>query len=75
MRPRIQVTPPGYLKVGGEPLRGPIGGTYLVGPSVLPGLGQEGEVLAAWGVARILTKKDGVRQKMRRQMWTKIETG
>jgi phytoene dehydrogenase-like protein len=75
MQSRLQVTPPGYLKVGGEPLRGPIVGTYLVGPSVLPGLGQEGEVLAAWGVARLLTKKDRARQKMRRQMWTKIETG
>ena len=75
MMPRLLVSPRGYLGLGGEPLRGPIPGTYLVGPSVLPGLGQEGEVLAAWGVSRILTKKDGARQKMRRQMWTKIETG
>ncbi len=75
MGARLEVSPRGYLKVGGEPLRGPIQGTYLVGQSVLPGLGQEGEVLAAWGVARILTKKDKTRQRMRRQMWTKIETG
>lgn len=75
MMPRLIVSPRGYLGLGGEPLRGPIPGTYLIGPSVLPGLGQEGEVLAAWGVSRILTKKDGARQKMRRQMWTKIETG
>ncbi len=74
MEGRLQISPPGYLGVGGEPLRGPITGTYLVGASVLPGLGQEGEVLAAWGVARILTKKDSARQKLRRQMWTKIET-
>jgi phytoene dehydrogenase-like protein len=72
---RLNIIPRGYLGLGGEPLRGPIPGTYLVGPSVLPGLGQEGEVLAAWSVAKILTKKDGVRQKLRRQMWTKIETG
>jgi hypothetical protein len=72
---RLNVNPPGYLGLAAEPLRGPIPGTYLVGPSVLPGLGQEGEVLAAWGVAKILTKKDGSRQKLRRQMWTKIETG
>jgi hypothetical protein len=71
---RLGVTPPGYLGLGGEPLRGPIAGTYLVGPSVLPGLGQEGEVLAAWSVAKLLTKKDAARQKLRRQMWTKIET-
>lgn len=71
---RLAVRPPGYLGLAGEPVRGPISGTYLVGPSVLPALGQEGELLAAWSAARILTKKDKSRQKLRRQMWTKIET-
>ncbi len=74
MVPRLEVSPPGYLGLAGESLRGPITGSYLVGPSVLPALGQEGEILAAWGIAKILTKKDGARQKLRRQMWTKIET-
>jgi NAD(P)-binding Rossmann-like domain len=68
------VDPPGFLDLGGEPIRGPIPGTYLVGPTILPGLGQEGQLLAAWGAARIITKRDRSRQKMRRQMWTKIET-
>ena len=68
------IDPPGHLDLAGEPIRGPIPGTFLVGPTVLPGLGQEGELLAAWGAARIITKKDGARQRMRRQMWTKIET-
>ena len=68
------VEPPGYLDLAGEPIRGPIPGTYLVGPSVLPALGQEGQLLAAWGAARIITGADKNRQKMRRQMWTKIET-
>jgi phytoene dehydrogenase-like protein len=58
-----------------EPVRGPIPGTYLVGSTVLPALGQEGELLAAWGAAKLITKGDRTRQKMRRQMWTKIETG
>lgn len=75
MEPRLMVQTGGYLTMAGEPLRGPIPGSYLVGPTVLPSLGQEGEVLAAWGVAKIITKRDGARQKMRRQMWTKIETG
>ena len=35
----------------GEPVRGPIKNTYLVGKSVLPGLGQEGELMAAFGAA------------------------
>lgn len=68
------VEPGGYLDIGGEPIRGPIGNTYLVGKTVLPGLGQEGELLAAFGAARLITRKDGARQKMRRQMWSKIET-
>ncbi len=69
------VDPPGFLELGGEPIRGPIPGTYLVGRTVLPALGQEGQLLAAWGAARVITRRDRARQKMRRQMWTKIETG
>ncbi|MCH2108056.1 MAG: hypothetical protein MK135_01915 [Polyangiaceae bacterium] len=74
MEPLLQVEPLSYQGLAGEPLRGPIQGTYLVGPSVLPALGQEGLALAAWGVARILTQKDGSRQKLRRQLWRRIET-
>jgi len=69
-----KVEPTGYLEVAGEPIRGPIPNTYLVGKTVLPGLGQEGELMAAFGAARLITRKDGARQKMRRQMWRKIET-
>lgn len=69
------VDPPGFLELAGEPIRGPIPGTYLVGRSVLPALGQEGQLLAAWSAARLITRRDRTRQKMRRQMWTKIETG
>jgi len=69
-----KVEPRGYLDVAGEPIRGPIPNTYLVGKTVLPGLGQEGELMAAFGAAKLITRKDGARQKMRRQMWSKIET-
>jgi phytoene dehydrogenase-like protein len=68
------VEPPGYRGLAGEPLRGPIAGTYLVGPSVLPALGQEGELLAAISVARLVTKRDRTRQRMRQKLWSKIET-
>lgn len=67
--------PRGYFGLSGEPVRGPISGTYLVGSTVLPGLGQEGLLMAAWSVARLVAKRDVSRQKMRREMWTKIETG
>jgi phytoene dehydrogenase-like protein len=65
---------PGYLGLSAEPLRGPISGTYLVGKTVLPALGQEGEVLAGASVARIITRKDRARQRMRHQMWSRAET-
>jgi phytoene dehydrogenase-like protein len=66
--------PPGYLGLAGEPIRGPIGGSYLVGNTVLPALGQEGQLIAALGAARLITRKDRSREKLRREMWTKIET-
>jgi phytoene dehydrogenase-like protein len=69
------VDPPGWHDLAGEPFRGPIPGTYLVGSTVLPALGQEGELLAACSVVREITRRNRARQKMRRQMWTKIETG
>lgn len=68
------VEPPGYQGIGAEPIRGPIPGTFLVGRTVLPALGQEGELLAAWGATRLVTRRDRTRQKMRRDMWSKIET-
>jgi phytoene dehydrogenase-like protein len=66
--------PPGYRQLAGEPVRGPIPGTYLVGSSVLPALGQEGELLAACSAARLITRRDRARQRMRQKLWSKIET-
>jgi hypothetical protein len=72
---QLEVDPPGYLGLGGEPIRGPIERTFLVGRSVLPGLGQEGELLAAWSAARLVTRTDRRKERMRREMWTKVEIG
>lgn len=64
----------GWLSgVGGEAVRGPVEGTFHVGPTVLPGLGQEGLLLAAWGAARIITRTDRRKEKMLREMWSKVE--
>jgi phytoene dehydrogenase-like protein len=71
--PQFDVDPPGYLGLAGEPLRGPIDHTLLVGPSVMPALGQEGSILAAWSAARLVTKRDRRRARRRGDMWTKIE--
>jgi hypothetical protein len=70
---QLEVDPPGYLGLAGEPIRGPIERTLLVGASVLPGLGQEGRLLAACGAARLVTQSDKRKARMRREMWTKIE--
>jgi hypothetical protein len=75
MSPVLSVEPPGYLGIAGEPLRGPLPRSFLTGRSVLPSLGQEGELLAAWGVARIITGSDRRRARMRRDMWSRIEFG
>jgi hypothetical protein len=72
---QLEVDPPGYLGIGGEPIRGPIERTLLVGRSVMPGLGQEGQLLAAWGAARLVTRTDRQKERMRRDMWSKVEIG
>ena len=66
---------PSYLSLAGEPVRGPIGRSLLVGSSVLPALGQEGELLAAWSAVRVITRTDGQKERIRRSMWSKVELG
>lgn len=73
MRRQVEVDPPGYLGLAGEPLRGPLPRTLLVGHTVLPGLGQEGRLIAAWGATRLVTGSDRRKARMRREMWTKLE--
>jgi phytoene dehydrogenase-like protein len=75
MVPRWEADPRAFYGLAAEPLRSPLAGAFVVGPSVLPALGQEGELIAAWGVARMITKTDRKREKMRRDMWSKIELG
>ena len=75
MAPRWQLDPPSFHGLAGEPLRAPLGGSFVVGPSALPALGQEGELLAAWSAARLITRTDRRKERMRREMWSKIELG
>lgn len=62
-----------YAEIAGEPVRTPVDNLLTVAPSVVPALGVEGELLAAWGAARLVTRTDRKREKMRREMWSKIE--
>jgi hypothetical protein len=75
MVPRWNVDPPSFHGLAGEPLRAPLGNAYVAGRTALPALGQEGELLAAWGAARIITRTDRRREQMRREMWSKVELG
>jgi phytoene dehydrogenase-like protein len=74
LRPLWRSEVPGFLGLAGEPVSGPVRGTWLVGTTVFPGLGQEGELLAAWNVVQRVTRSDRAWQKRRRQMWSKIDT-
>ncbi len=75
MVPRWNVDPPGFHDLAGEPIRAPLGNACITGRTVLPALGQEGELLAAWGAARIITRTDRRKEQMRREMWSKVELG
>jgi phytoene dehydrogenase-like protein len=73
MVPRFRVAPPQLEGLAGESIRTSLGNVFVSGRSVLPALGQEGELLAAWGVARIITRTDRHKEKMLREMWSKVE--
>jgi hypothetical protein len=75
MQPVWRLDHPGFLALAGEPVRGPIPRTLLVGSTVLPALGQEGELLAAWSAANLITRVDGQKERIRRVMWNKVELG
>ena len=75
MTARWHVDPPSLHGLAGEPIRTPLSGAYLAGRTPLPALGQEGELIAAWGAARMITKTDSRKEKMRREMWSKVELG
>jgi phytoene dehydrogenase-like protein len=75
MVPRLAVEPTSLHGLAGEAIRTSLAGAFLVGRSTLPALGQEGELLAAWGAARIITRTDRRKERMRREMWSRVELG
>jgi phytoene dehydrogenase-like protein len=75
MQAQYAIEPSSLGGLAGEMLRAPLGNAFVVGRSAMPALGQEGELLAAWSVARIITRTDRKKERMRREMWSKVELG
>jgi phytoene dehydrogenase-like protein len=74
--PVLPIHPPrkdGALGIGGLPYRSGIKGLILSGMQVVRGIGMEGEMLAAWGAARIVRKMDPRRERLVKSMRSKIE--
>jgi phytoene dehydrogenase-like protein len=75
MQAQWAIEPTSLGGLAGEMLRAPLSNAFVVGRSAMPSLGQEGELLAAWSVARIITRTDRKKERMRREMWSKVELG
>lgn len=75
MEAQLTVAGTSFHGLGAEPVRGPIERTFLIGRTVLPALGQEGELLAAAAAARLVTKSDPRKEKLRLEMWNRVEIG
>ncbi len=61
------------LGLSAMPVRTTIPGLLLCGPQVAPGLGLEGELLAATAAARIVCRADRKQPWLRRRLWPKVE--
>ncbi len=75
MIPQWEVEPASIHGLCGEGLRSPLANGFVTGRTAMPALGQEGQLLAAWGVARTITKTDRKKERMRRELWSKVELG
>jgi phytoene dehydrogenase-like protein len=55
------------------PIRTPIKRLLLCNAQIVPGLGSEGQLMAACSTARVITWADRGRSWMRRRLWSKVE--
>jgi hypothetical protein len=61
------------LSVCAMPVKTPLRGLLLCSQQVAPGLGVEGELLAAASAAHVVRRSDRGREWLRRRLWTKVE--
>jgi phytoene dehydrogenase-like protein len=58
----------GPLGVGATPIATGVRNLYLLGRQTLPGLGTEGELVAAWGAARLISLAEKKRDPLKREI-------
>jgi hypothetical protein len=63
-----ETSEPGPLGVGATAIANSIRGLLVVGRQTLPGLGQEGELAAAWGAARLISQTEKKRDPLKREI-------
>lgn len=73
MEPIWATSEPGALGITGLPNRIGPKNVLLAGRETVPGLAFEGPFLSAWSVARLITRTDRKKERMRRELWAKIE--
>ena len=61
------------LSVCAMPVKTPLRGLLLCSQQVAPGLGLEGQLLAAASAAHVVRRSDRAREWLRRRLWTKVE--
>lgn len=64
----------GPLRLFGVPSKTPVAGVFTVNRQSMPALGLEGELLTALSVAEAITRTDRRKERMRRELWSKVET-
>jgi len=64
----------GALGLFAMPWRSPVSGLFLVGRQGCPALGLEGELMTALSVARAITRTDRSKERMRRELWSRVES-
>lgn len=69
-----EFTAPGFLGLCGHPLRGDVERLLLPGRQAVPALGAEGELLAALSAARIVTRSDPSKERLRVELWSRVES-
>ena len=75
MVPQLEVDPPGYLGLAGEPIRGPLERALLVGRSVSPASARRASSSPRGARRGSITRTDRRKERMRRDMWSKVEIG